>query len=119
VDTKQADFNSAAFYAALTRVVEARKVTWRQLARETGITPSTLTRMGQGHGVDGAALARLAAWAGLNPAEYVEAYEPDASLTAISRLLLTTKEIDPEAAAVLEAIFRSAYHRVRHRSKRM
>jgi hypothetical protein len=41
-------FNARAFYEVLSSVVEARSVAWRQVARETGITPSTLTRMGQG-----------------------------------------------------------------------
>ena len=69
---KDKGFDAEAFYVALAKVVQARKVPWRQVAKETGVAPSTLTRMGQGRHPDAASLAVLSAWAGINPADFVE-----------------------------------------------
>lgn len=64
-------FNGGAFYSALSRVVLARKVSWIKVSRETGVSTSTLSRMAVGRGPDAASLAVLSAWAGLNPADFV------------------------------------------------
>jgi transcriptional regulator with XRE-family HTH domain len=107
-------FNATAFYAVLASVVEARSVTWRQVARETGITPSTLTRMGQGRQPDAPSLAALSAWAGLNPADFVGTPAEGAKsdpLTVISRALRSDPDLRPEAAKALEDIMRIAYDR--------
>src|SRR5690349_10044348 len=61
-------FDASAFYAELARIVNASGITWRQLARETGVAPSTFTRMARGRWPSGASLAALSAWANLNPA---------------------------------------------------
>ena len=107
-------FNARAFYEVLAGVVESRSVAWRQVARETGITPSTLTRMGQGRQPDAASLAALSAWAGLNPADFVgepaEAPRSD-PLVVISRALKSDPDLRPEAAKALEDIMRIAYER--------
>ena len=38
-------FDAEGFYAAIAATVVARKVTWKQVGRETGISTTTLTRM--------------------------------------------------------------------------
>ena len=107
-------FNARAFYEVLSSVVEARSVAWRQVARETGITPSTLTRMGQGRQPDAPSLAALSAWAGLNPADFVgqptEGARSD-PLVVISRALRSDPDLQPDAAKALEDIMRIAYDR--------
>jgi transcriptional regulator with XRE-family HTH domain len=107
-------FNARAFYEVLASIVEARSVTWRQVARETGITPSTLTRMGQGRQPDAPSLAALSAWAGLNPADFVGQPTEGArldSLDVISRALRSDPDLQPDAAKALEDIMRIAYDR--------
>lgn len=42
----------AALHAAVTAVVRHRQITMREVAAETGMSPSTLTRIGQGHAPD-------------------------------------------------------------------
>jgi transcriptional regulator with XRE-family HTH domain len=112
-------FNATAFYEVLASVVEARSVAWRQVARETGITPSTLTRMGQGRQPDASSLAALSAWAGLNPADFVgqprEAVRLD-PLVVISRALRSDPDLQPEAVKALEDIMRIAYDRFSRQS---
>ena len=108
-------FNARAFYEVLEQVVTARSVTWRELARDTGITPSTLSRMARGKWPDAAGLAALSAWADLNPADFVfrSASAPSRdSLGAISRLLRSDPNLEPTAVTALEAIIGVAYARL-------
>src|ERR1700733_7317875 len=92
-------FNAEAFYRALEATVTARCRNWKQVAAETGISASTLARMGQGRKPDAASLAALSAWAGLNPSDFVEApYKatgPEA-LAQISSLLRADPNLDAE-----------------------
>jgi len=100
-------------------VVQARSVTWRQVARETGIHPSTLTRMGQGRQPDAPSLAVLSAWAGLNPADFVGERTRETKsdlLLVISRALKSDPGLSPEAAQALEDIMRIAYERFSRQS---
>jgi transcriptional regulator with XRE-family HTH domain len=107
-------FNAKAFYEVLSSVMEARSVAWRQVAKETGITASTLTRMGQGRQPDAPSLAALSAWAGLNPADFIgqptESMRSD-PLVVIARALRSDPDLQPDAAQALEDIMRIAYDR--------
>jgi transcriptional regulator with XRE-family HTH domain len=114
-------FDAEAFYTALAKVVEARNVPWRQVAKETGVAPSTLSRMGQGRRPDAASLAVLSAWAGINPADFVEKSDkhlgrPSGSarpasdaMVAIAALLRTDSNLQPGAAKALQDIIHIAY----------
>ena len=112
-------FDAEAYYSALAQIVRAQKISWRQVARETGITPSTLTRMAQGRRPDAASLAVLSAWAGLNPADFVGNPRHTAETTkqhstrdplhAISGVLRSDPNLPPEAARALEDIIHVAY----------
>lgn len=125
-------FNAEAFYIALAKVVQARKVPWRQVAKETGVTSSTLSRMAQGRRPDAASLAVLSAWAGINPADFVgkrdahlalgrpenRARLVSDSMTAIAGLLRTDSKLQPGAAKALEDIIHIAYDKFkRNRSQ--
>jgi transcriptional regulator with XRE-family HTH domain len=109
-------FHAEAFYGAIATTVKARHQTWRQVSKDTGVSPSTLTRMAQGRRPDAASLAALAAWAGLNPADYVslrnkpKTAEP---LVAISRLLRADQNLKPGAAKALQDIIEAVYDRLR------
>jgi transcriptional regulator with XRE-family HTH domain len=107
-------FNANAFYDVLAAVVTAREVTWRELGRQTGITPSTLSRMAQGAWPDAAGLAALSAWANLNPADFVVRPPDQArgnSLSAIYSVLRSDPTLESTAAQALEAIIGVAYAR--------
>ena len=109
-------FDSNSFYRALESAVEGRGVTWKQVASETGVSASTLTRMSQGRQPDAASLAALSAWAGLNPSDFVQAaYKAmnPGSIAQISSLLRSDPNLDTEAADAMEAIVRAAYQRLK------
>ncbi len=109
-------FDGDAFYRALETTVEARSKNWKQVAAETGISASTLTRMAQGRMSDAASLAALSAWAGLNPSDFVRApYKASGPepMAQISTLLRSDPNLDAQSADAVEAIVRAAYERLR------
>lgn len=114
--TADKGFDGDAFYRALEATVSARSKTWKEVAAETRISASTLTRMAQGRRPDAASLAALSAWAGLNPSDFVRASykvtRPEA-LAQISTLLRADPNLDAQGAEAVEAIVRAAYERLR------
>lgn len=109
-------FDGDAFYRALVTTVASRSRTWKQVASETGVSASTLTRMAQGRRPDAASLAALSAWAGLNPSDFVDAPYKEtrpAAMAQISTLLRTDPNLDAQSAAAVEAIVRAAYEQLR------
>jgi transcriptional regulator with XRE-family HTH domain len=61
--------------AALHRTLDERRrragLSWRQVAAEVGVSPSTLTRLGDGKCPDAAALCGLVMWLGLSLRQFV------------------------------------------------
>lgn len=109
-------FDGDAFYRALEATVRSRSVNWKQVASDTGVSASTLTRMSRGRKPDASSLAALSAWAGLNPSDFVRApYKvgrPEA-MSQISTLLRADPNLDSDGAEAIEAIVRTAYERLR------
>ena len=58
------NFDNEAFYAALNAVRLSRQMTWKDVAEETGVNASTLSRIGQGANPDVNGLAALLAACG-------------------------------------------------------
>ena len=109
-------FDGDSFYRALETTVSSRDKNWKDVATETGVSASTLTRMAQGRRPDAASLAALSAWAGLNPSDFVtapyKASRPEA-MAQISTLLRSDPNLDAQAAAAVEAIVKAAYERMK------
>jgi transcriptional regulator with XRE-family HTH domain len=109
-------FDGDAYYRALEAVVQAKSKSWKEVAAETGVSASTLTRMSQGRKPDASSLAALSAWAELNPSDFVRApfkKTRPAPLSQISALLRADPNLDTQAAEAVEAIVRAAYDRLR------
>src|SRR5215470_2721031 len=64
-------FDAAAFSAALDGVRETRKLNWKQVAAQSKVSASTLTRMAQGRRPDVDSLAKLLAWSGLKAESFI------------------------------------------------
>lgn len=117
-DNNSKGFDGDAFYRALEASVVSKNKTWKEVAEETGISASTLTRMAQGRRPDAASLAALSAWAGLNPSDFVTApytTRRRGSISQISTLLRSDPDLDPRSAEAVEAIVRAAYERLRRK----
>ena len=118
MDSKSGWFDSGAFYEALDGTRRARSLTWKQVAAESGVSASTLTRMAQGRRPDVDGLAALASWSGLRADDFVRsqvkrpAPEP---LALISTYLRSDKNLTAEAATALDEVVKATYDRLRTR----
>jgi transcriptional regulator with XRE-family HTH domain len=109
------NFDNEAFYAALNSVRLSRQLTWKDVAEETGVNASTLTRIGQGANPDVNGLAALLAWANLKAEMFIPKMsgaepEPIAKITA---LLRADPKLSPDSAKLIEEIVMSTYKRLR------
>jgi transcriptional regulator with XRE-family HTH domain len=115
---KKGWFDAGAFYDALDAVRQARKLNWKQVADQAGVSASTLTRMAQGKRPDVDGLAALAAWSGLRADDYVRSDlarpEPE-PLAKISTYLKGDKNLSPEAATALDQLVKATYERLRNK----
>ena len=113
-------FDAQSFYAALDAQRQARKLTWKQVAAESGVSASTLTRMAQGKRPDVDSLAALTTWSGLHVDDFVRE-ETDAQmhpqqaepLAMISTYLRSDPHLTPEAAKALDELVKAAYRQMR------
>lgn len=68
----RSQLNVSALYASLDAARQERKLSWRQLAKEVEISPSTLSRMANGHRPDVDAFGALVAWLGMPAEDFLE-----------------------------------------------
>ncbi|MBD2427418.1 helix-turn-helix transcriptional regulator [Phormidium sp. FACHB-1136] len=111
------EFNAEAFYAALDSQRQSKKLTWKQVAVESGVSASTLTRMAQGKRPDVDSLAALLNWSGLKAEMFVKGdqetqIESD-PLAQITAYLRADRHLTSEASAAIEAIVKVAYEKLR------
>jgi transcriptional regulator with XRE-family HTH domain len=112
---KHGSFDATAFYAALDATRDAKSKNWKQVAGESGVSASTLTRMAQGKRPDVDSLAKLLRWSGLNPSDYLLSEKRAAGepMAQISTLLKSDRNLSPESASALDKIIRAAYKQFR------
>jgi transcriptional regulator with XRE-family HTH domain len=112
---KRGWFDTEAFYGALDAARQARDLNWKQVAGQSGVSASTLTRMAQGKRPDVDGLAALAAWSGLDTDDFVRAEDRPAAepLAQISTYLRSDKNLSPESADALDNLIRVAYQQLR------
>lgn len=109
-------FDSGALYQALDATRQARNLNWKQVAAQSGVSASTLTRMAQGRRPDVDGLAALTSWSGLQADDFVrsESKRSEAEpLARISTYLRCDKNLTAEAAAALDAVVKATYERLR------
>lgn len=110
-------FDAGAFFAALDAQRAARGLTWKQVAEESGVSASTLTRMAQGKRPDVDGLASLASWSGLDAnafmGESTSSADPLAQMTAI---LHADHRLSSQNKTVIEHMLRAAYQQMRRSS---
>lgn len=107
-----------ALYAALDARRRSLELSWRQAASKAGVSPSTLTRLGQGKRPDVDGFAALVHWLEVPAERFLRGgskagrSRPEL-LTVISTHLRASKELTPKSARALEDIFRAAYERLK------
>lgn len=107
-------FDFSSFYQSLVTTVGSRGLTWKQVSEETGVSQTTLSRMGRGRQPDAESLTALSAWSGMNPAEFVQGMRRTAEpLALVGKLLREDSNLDTQGAAALEAMLNAAYAKLR------
>jgi transcriptional regulator with XRE-family HTH domain len=108
-------FDRDAFYAALNAARLSRQKTWKDVAEESGVNASTLSRIGQGANPDVNGLAALLQWANLKAETFIRGTrrhksEPIAEITA---LLRADPNLSKPHAKLIEDIVVSTYNKLK------
>ena len=107
-----------ALYAALDSKRKAQGTSWREVARELEVSPSTFSRMAQGRRPDVDTFATLLRWLGMPAESFMRSTRDESGAAAeepvamVSSYLRSARNIEPEDAEALEEIFRAAYKRL-------
>jgi transcriptional regulator with XRE-family HTH domain len=109
------EFNATGFYRALDTARSAKNLNWKQVAKDAGVSPSTLTRLGQGKRPDVDSMAALVTWSGLSADTFVSrgtsAAEPEA-LSQIAALLGKDSRLSDEARDAMIGLVTATYQRL-------
>jgi transcriptional regulator with XRE-family HTH domain len=107
--------DAAVLQDALDQARIARGLSWRQLAAESGVTPSLLSRLRNGYKPDAEGFMTLVRWVGM-PAEtfLVERGEPRAQpelAAELAPLLRARADLDEADVAMLQDVIRATLRR--------
>lgn len=104
-------------FAALNAARESRGSSWRGLAKEIGVSPSLLSRLGNGLKPDADSFANLVRWLGLpaeqffvNPEARTERHEPEL-MTQLAPLLRARQDLSTADVDYLEEIIAATVRR--------
>lgn len=107
-------FDFRSYFRSLAATVTSRATNWKSVSQDTGVSQTTLSRMAHGRQPDAESLAKLSAWAGLNPVDFVKgAKRAPEPLALMGKLLRDDPNLDTASAEALEAIIETAYNRLR------
>lgn len=112
----RAAFDADAFYHVLDAERSERRLTWKDVAGQTGVSPSTLTRLGQGRRPDVDSFARLVAWGGFTADQFVSPpkhAQAGGFMTNLPTYLRSDPNLDERGVQALETIIRAAYDQFR------
>ena len=104
-----------ALYAALDSKRKAHGTSWREIARELDVSPSTFSRMAQGRRPDVDTFATLLRWLGMPAESFMRgttSTTTEEPVAMVSSYLRSARNVKPEDAEALEDIFRAAYNRL-------
>lgn len=104
-------FNHEAFFAALDTERLSRTMTWKQVAEESRVPASSLSRMGKGKKPDVDSLAKLIRWSNLKTEDFIDrtSGKNSSSLAQMTALLRADPKLDIQSKKTLEAVIRSTY----------
>lgn len=109
-------FDAAAFFESLDAERRSRGLNWKDVAALANVSPSTLTRLGQGRRPDVDSFARLVAWGGFDADQFVtvaRGTQTGGFLTNLPTYLRSDPHLDDKGVEALEVIIRAAYEQFR------
>ena len=118
MDDRTNRFDVAALHAAMDSERRSRRLAWKDVAEESGVSASTLTRLSQGRQPDVNSLAALTSWLGMSADHFmrgarVEQFGAASPLAQISTLIHRDPHLSPEGSVALEELIRATYARLR------
>ena len=104
-------FDTEGFFSALNTVRARKEVSWREVANQSGVAPSTLSRLSQGRNPDVNGLAALLAWSGLKAEMFIPSEEMGKAdpLAQITSLIRKDRRLARNSARIMEDLVTSAY----------
>lgn len=116
-------FDVAALHAALDSERRSRRLTRKDVAAQSGVSASTLTRLSQGRQPDINSLAALTAWLGMSADHFMRTettnrFGAASPLAQISSIIHQDPHLNSEGAVALEELIRATYARLRTDSDR-
>ncbi|MCE9555427.1 MAG: helix-turn-helix domain-containing protein [Planctomycetes bacterium] len=113
-------FDAEGFFDALDDVRVTKTLTWKQVASESGVSASTLTRMAQGKRPDVDSLAGLLKWSGLSADDFVvdgagARSKSPSPLASIAAQFRRDKKLPPDGKKAIEATLKAMYQHFSHR----
>ncbi len=96
----------------------SRQLTWKDVAAESGVSASTLTRLSQGRQPGVNSLAALTGWLGMSAdhfmrGEPVRQFGAASPLARITTIIHSDPNLNPEGSAALEELVKATYARLR------
>ena len=118
MDARTSRFDVAALHAALDAQRRSRRLSWKDVATESGVSASTLTRLSQGRQPDVNSLAALTGWLGMSADHFmrndlVVQFGAPSPLAQISSIIHRDPHLNPEGIAALDEMIKATYARLR------
>lgn len=106
----------SALWGALNTARQTRRMSWRDVAKAIGTSPSTFTRLANGKGTDADTFVSLTKWLQVDAEEFMRGRPPSrrgnattATLAVISGHLRADPRLGPEQARQMDSIISAAY----------
>lgn len=106
----------ASLHAALDAARTSKELSWRQLAGQLDLSPSTLSRLANGFTPDATAFTSMVTWLNIPAEKFIKAEgmderdEPDL-VASLGPLLRARKDLKPQDVDHLEELISSAVRR--------
>lgn len=112
----RSELNVAVLYSALDAARTSKDMSWRDIAADLEISPSTFTRMAQGKKPDVDTFSTLIRWLGMKADDFLgknkDAEESD-PIAMVSTYLRSSRNLSSKDADALEDIVRAVYRRLK------
>ena len=112
---EKARFDTDSFHAALDSTRIARGLTWKQVAEQSGVSTSTLSRIPSGANPDLDGLAALTLWSGLSADSFIPGMNPmeHEPMAEISRQIMSDTRLTQEERGTMDQLTKVLYQRFR------
>lgn len=114
------EIDVSALYGALDSKRAARKMSWRQLADELGLSSSVFSRLAKGRRPDFESYIQMTGWLGVPLESFVGGEKPaepaaEETVAAIAAHLRADESLKPASAKAIEKIVQAAYDEMAER----